>query len=304
MAKKILLIGGTGFIGKSVLKRLVEAGHNVIVLSRKEISSKEENVEYIKGNLLNIDSLVNALNGIEIIIQAAQFPGHPVERPWKGRAYTYEGLDAEGTENVCKAIESAGIKGKLSQYIYLSGAGADMESQYPWTKAKQRAERAIAELGIPYTVYRPSWVYGKGDQSMSKFILFAKYFPFFPVIGNGKAPVNPLWVEDLSQIIFNSIDNENCLNRMINLGSSPEMNMKEVAKTVLRNTGNKKPIICHPKILMKFAGLFAQFIPISPLSPNSVEFLTMDVHLNDLQEEINGVRIKKLEEGLQLSGML
>lgn len=302
--KKVLLIGGTGFIGGSVLERLKKDNFEITVLSRKDKASSN-NIRYVKANLLDLESLKKALNyDYDIIIQSVQFPGHPVERPWLGADHTYEGFDAQGTENIIAILKESKARNSLKQYIYVSGAGADLESNYPWTRAKQRAEKAIKDIGLNYTILRPSWVYGKGDQSMSKFVLFAKYLPFFPVIGNGKAPVNPVWVEDLSGIIVKSIMHPEALNQTINIGSLPELNMKQVAQIVLDYAGkSNKPIICHPKLLMKFAGIFAQFIPISPLSPNSVEFLTMDVHLTDLKRELFGVKIHGIQEGLEMSGL-
>lgn len=301
---KILLLGGTGFIGSYVLKKLLEAGHQVRILSRKQRNSQLPNVEYVQGHLLDKSSLVLAVKDVDIIIQSVQFPGHPVERSWLGEDHTYEGLDGQGTVNVVEAIQQAGSQDKLKQYIYISGAGVSLGLDYPWTRAKQRAEEAIQSLKVGYTILRPSWVYGKGDQSMSKFVLFAKYLPFFPVIGDGTAPVNPVLVDDLAQIIFNSIANPLAINKIIEVGSLPELSMKEVAQILLKEVGVKKPIICHPKPLMKLAGLFAQFIPISPLSPNSVEFLTMDVHMSDLQAKILGVKLQSLSEGLKQSGLL
>ncbi|MDX1920297.1 MAG: NAD(P)H-binding protein [Candidatus Caenarcaniphilales bacterium] len=302
--QKILLVGGSGFIGGSVLRKLTNQNCEISVLSRKERNT-EKNVKYIKADLLDPESLKKALDDkYDILIQSVQFSGHPVERPWLGKSHTYEGFDAQGTENLIKAISESKAKNSLKQYIYLSGAGADLDIDYPWTRAKKRAEKAIRESGVSFTIFRPSWVYGKGDQSMSKFVLFAKYLPFFPVIGNGKAPVNPLWVEDLSQIIVNSILHPQALNQTINVGSLPELNMKQVSQIVLDYVGNRnKPIICHPKPLMKLAGVFAQFIPISPLSPNSVEFLTMDVHLKDLKKKVFDVQINGLQDGLEKSGL-
>ncbi|MDX1918695.1 MAG: NAD-dependent epimerase/dehydratase family protein [Candidatus Caenarcaniphilales bacterium] len=296
MSEKVLVVGGSGFIGGAVIKILKAKGYQVKILSRYK-----KGEAYISGDLLEPDSLVRAVEGNDYVIQAAQFPGHPVERPWLGEAYTYEGLDGQGTVNLVRAIQE--VKPALQRLIYLSGAGAGLGDDYPWLRAKRLAEGAVKGSGVPYTILRPSWVYGKGDRSMSKFVLFAKYLPFFPVIGDGKAPVNPVWVEDLAHIIVASLKAAELQNQTVEIGSR-ELTMLEVARTVLRLTGQSKPIIPHPKPLMKLGGLFAQFIPGSPLSPGSVEFLTMDVHLGDLAESIAGVKIHSLEEGLLKSGLM
>ncbi len=310
--KNILFLGGNGFIGRNAIAEIQKLNKYKIFVLTRQIplkSSPNELIEFVQGDILNIESLKNVLKTqkINIIIQSVQFKGHPVERPWLGKEYTYHGLDAAGTENLMQAISETQQAENIEQIIYLSGAGAGQaNSNYSWTQAKHRAEKAIIDSKINYTILRPSWVYGKGDQSMSKFVLFAKYLPFFPLIGNGSAPVNPIWVEDLAKIIANSLESKVALNQIINIGSLPELNMKEVAKIVLQAVNGKvnKPIIPHPKPLMKLIGTFAQFLSFSPLSPNSVEFLTMDIRLKDLKEEILDCRIHSLEKGLSLSGLI
>lgn len=297
MLKNILLIGGNGFIGQKIASKLPEGSFKILTRQNKKQES------FIKGDLLDLNSLIQALEDTEYIIQSAQFAGHPVERPWLGSEYTYEGLDARGTENIVKAIHYAGKQGRIKQFIYLSGAGAGADlsnNNFPWLRAKKRAEKAISESGIPFTIFRPSWVYGQGDISMSKFIFFAKYLPFFPVIGDGNAPVNPVLVDDLAQIIVNSMNQEKAFNQIFEVGS-PELKMKQVAKIVLQSVNKQKPLLYHPKPLLKLIGLFSQFLPFSPISPSSVDFLTMDVHLNNLQSELFGIKIKNLEEGLEQS---
>jgi len=300
---KVLLLGGTGFIGSHILYKLLQDKHQLRILTRRRKNNNKNNVEYVTGHLLDPNSLKDALEGVEVIVQSVQFPGHPVERPWLGADHTYEGLDGQGTVNLIQAIQELGLTDKLKQYLYISGAGAGSKLDYPWIKAKQRAESAITNSGVNFTIIRPSWVYGKGDQSMSKFVMFAKYLPFFPVIGDGSAPVNPLWVEDLAEIAYRAILNPEAFGQILEVGTE-ELTMTQVAEQVMKVVGTQKPTLYHPKPLMKLVGLFAQFIPQSPLSPNSVEFLTMNVHIDNLKDNFFGVKPQPLSEGLRLSGLI
>ena len=292
---KILLIGGNGFIGQAVYRKLDPA--QTWILGKKKLSSQ---ANYLQADLLDLTSLIEALSLEKFthIVQSVQFAGHPVERPWLGAEYTYLGLDATATQNILKALEYLDLKKEIKQYIYLSGAGAgDLSSQYNWTKAKQIAEKALQNSGLDYTILRPSWVYGKGDRSLSKFIFFAKYLPVFPLIGDGQSKVNPIWVEDLAEIIHRSLGNPASYQQIYELGSL-ELTMKEVASIVLKQYGQNKLIMTHPKALMKLIGLFTQFFPFSPISPGSVDFLTMKVQTPNLQQKLWEVSIRNLPEGL------
>ncbi len=301
--QRVLFIGGSGFIGSAALKELSEQRPDLAlsVFSTGKRRLAVSGVETFVGSLLDFNSLLPALEKADYIVQCVQFPGHPVERPWLGSQYTYKGCDGAGTQNIVRALEHLGRVDSIQNYLYLSGAAVG-ESKYNWNVAKRMAEKALRDSGVKHVILRPSWVYGKGDRSMSLFVLFARYLPFFPLIGSGENRLNPVWVKDLAKIIAAALLDEHNFGNTLNIGS-PQLTMREVAKIVLAETGQSKPLVAHPLWMMKSAGLFAQFLPFSPLSPGSVDFLNMDAPLEPY-EEMFGVHFKSLAEGLKASGML
>jgi NADH dehydrogenase len=309
--QKVLIIGGTGFIGRNLLKEFPKDEFDVFVTSRKKRESSF-NPQYLKVNLFDKNNLKKVFeqNEFEIIIQCVQFDGHPVERPWLGPEHTYLGFDAVVTENIISALKDSKNRNCLKRFVYLSGAGIECDSMsegyedYNWSKAKRIAEKAVKESGLPFTIFRPSWIYGKGDKSMSMFVELIRYVPLFPQIGDGQNPVNPLCIKDLTRIIFNSLNSPEAVGQTYVLGSPTNYTMDEVVKTIMKVLGKERPIIYHPLPLMKFIGTFTQFIPGFPISPDSVEFITMDVTMKDLKEELFGVKIKNFEEGLLASGLI
>jgi NADH dehydrogenase len=194
----------------------------------------------------------------------------------------------------------------LQRYVYFSGAGVDHDHlSYPWLRAKREAEQAITDSGVPYTILRPSWVYGRGDSSMSKFVNMGRYLPAFPLLGDGSAPVNPIWIGDIAELVPVLLESEEAIGDKLTLGCPEQMTMRQVARTVLEELGMpRKPLVPQPKPLLKLAGAGAQFLPSSPLSPGSVDFLTMDVRLGQLPRDVYGIEIKPLREGLRASELL
>ena len=114
------------------------------------------------------------MNGVETVVGCQQFPNSPIEDPKRG--YTFEEVDARGTENLVQAAKAAGVQ----KYVYLSGSGAAPDAERHWYRAKWRAERAVRESGMQFVILRPSWVYGPEDRSLNRFLGMSRYLPFVP----------------------------------------------------------------------------------------------------------------------------
>lgn len=277
--KKILISGGTGFIGQAVAKMLLKNGQTVRILTRQILVSQT----FFTGDITKPETLAGVCDGIDIVIQCAQFPGHPFEN--KRKHYTYFEVDALGTENLAKAAKATGVK----HFIYISGAGTDGKKLEPWFKAKWYAEQAIHGTGIPATILRPSMVYGPGDKSLNCLLKMAKFFPILPLIVGGKNHVQPIFVEDLAEIVAVAVETAGDQNRVLDVGGPEEMTMKELLQQALKITGRRRLFFPVPKFPLKMLGLKA------------VDFITMDVHINiePLKKTFPQIKLKSLEEGLK-----
>jgi NADH dehydrogenase len=267
----VLVAGGTGFIGSHIVRRLVARGHQVAVLSRNPAAARvPAGVEVRQGDVADADSLQRAMAGVDVVISTVQFPNHPVENPRKG--YTYMAVDGEGTERLVSAAKAAGVR----RFVYLSGAGTRPGQTAPWFLAKLRAEKAIRESGIPYTIFRPSWVYGPEDRSLNKFVTFARMLPFIPVIGNGRTEVQPVFVADLAEAVAMSVTMEKAAGNVYEIGGPQALTMDEIIRTMLRSMGKRRPLLHSPAGLMKLATWPLTLLPTPPLSPSAVDFVLME----------------------------
>lgn len=295
---KILVSGGTGFIGRAITKVLLKRGESVRILTRDPAKIPKifgsENVEGVSGDITQPETLSKALAGIDVVIQCAQFPGHPVENPKKG--HTYWQVDALGTENLAKAAKAA----KVKHFIYISGAGTSEEKRDPWFRAKWYAEQAVRGSGIPTTIFRPSLVYGPEDRSLNQIIQIIKKSPIFPIFGNGKGHLQPIFVENLAEIVSSTVDYQKEEDRIFDAGGPEEMTNMEMMERIAKLIGKKVLFIPIPKILIKMVAFPLQFLPKPPLSPKAVNFLTMDVKIDiiPLKKAFPQIRFKRLEEAL------
>lgn len=296
---KIAVAGGTGFLGREIAQALLDAGHDVSVLSR---TKPRESVPgsrpgWAQADVMAPAGLATALGGFDAAVDAVQFPNSPMENPRKG--YTFEKVDLGGTKNLVDAARTAGI----GHFIGLSGVGAAEDATYHWLRYKWQEEQHIIASGLTYTIFRPSWVYGPGDVSLNRFLGFARFLPFVPVIGNGKTRINPLYVGDLADHVAAAVGNQAATNRVFEIGGPAVLTMDEVVRTALTVMGKRRFLLHNPKPLMKLAASVAQFAPGRPLTPGGVDFVTMDgVADNTELLKALGLRLRPLAE--VLSGYL
>jgi NADH dehydrogenase len=293
----ILVAGGTGFVGAGIVRELARRGKPVAVLSRSTAKVTTRfpglNVEARQGDVTDPASLPAAMAGIETVIGCQQFPNSPIENPGKG--YTFEKVDAEGTENLVAAANAAAVK----QYIYLSGVGAAPEGRH-WFRAKWRAETAVRESGLTYTIIRPTWVYGPEDKSLNRFLGMARFLPFVPLIGAaGKQQMQPVFIDDVGRAVAESVDNPAAANQLFELGGPEVMSMSDVVRTAMQISGKKRLLLPSPKPVMKLVASVMQFAPGKPLSPNAVDFITEDAVANGtaIRDKL-GLQVTPLREGL------
>jgi NADH dehydrogenase len=231
--------------------------------------------------------------GIDAVIGCQQFPNSPIENPGKG--YTFEEIDAKGTEALIVAAKAAGVK----RYVYLSGVGASPEGRH-WFRAKWRAEQAIRNSGMTYTIIRPTWVYGREDSALNRFIGMSRFLPFVPQIGDiGKQRMQPVFVDDVGTAVAESLENAAADNETFEIGGPEVMSMRDVVKAALAAAGRKRLILPAPKFVMKLMASVLQFAPGRPLTPDSVDFITGDAVADskEMSEKL-GITLTPLREGL------
>lgn len=290
----VLVTGGTGFIGSHIVKHLVELGHRVAVMTRGSgRTTVPAGVEIRQGNVQDAASLQRAMCGVDVVVSAVQFPNHPVENPRRG--FTYMAVDGEGTERQAAAAAAAGVR----RFVYLSGAGTRPGQTAPWFQAKLRAEKAVRESGIPFTIFRPSWVYGPEDRSLNKFVTFARILPFVPVIGNGQTRVQPIHVDDLARAVAAAVDLPAAAGQVYEIGGPENLTMDEIVRTMLRAMGKRRPLLHQPAWFMKLATAPLTLLPTPPLSPAAVDFVLMEEPVDNTAAVRDlGIRLRSLAEGL------
>lgn len=265
----ILITGGTGFIGKALIRHLVEAGYPVRTLVRPSRESprlpQSIPVEVAVAGLNDERGLRAAMMGVKTVYHLAG-----VER--RGVEADLLEVDIQGTRNVVKAAADAGV----DRFFFLSHLGADRASAFPLLKAKAIAEENIRRSGLDFSIFRTALVFGPNDGFTSGLAQLFYAFPlFFFVPGDGKNLIQPIWIEDLVTCLTWSLDDDGTRKRTFDIGGPEFLTLHDAVKAVMEAVGvNRRIVPVFPPVLRSLTIFLEYLIPSSPVSVYWLDYLS------------------------------
>ena len=271
--KQVTAFGGSGFIGRAIVRALAQEGLLVRVAVRRielaepvKTAGDVGQVTVMRANLRMPASVSAAIAGSQAVINAA---GIPFQR---GRQ-RYQAVHVAGARAIAEAASAAGVE----RLIHISGIGVDHRgSKNRYVQSKVEAEAAIVAAFPSATILRPSVVFGPDDAMFNRLAKIAALAPFLPVVGSGKAKVQPVFCGDVGAAAAAVLARPDTAKTVFELGGPRIYTYREIAALVLREIDRRKPIIGVPAPLMKIAGFFAEFLPVPPLTYDQVDLLTQD----------------------------
>jgi NADH dehydrogenase len=197
----VLVTGGTGFVGRHLTRELAERGHDVTALARTPGEADlHPDVETVMGDVTAYDSIEAAFEGQDAVVNLVALS--PLFKPSGGDEKHLE-IHLGGTENCVQAAETHDV----AHLVQMSALGADPNGDTHYIRAKGRAEEAVQESSLDWTIFRPSVVFGDGGE----FVPFTKLLapPYFtPLPGGGKTRFQPIWIGDLVTMLAMAIEGE------------------------------------------------------------------------------------------------
>ncbi len=264
----ILVTGGTGFIGKALLRNLVESGYPVRALIRPSPRSPElprgVPVEVAVSSLSDERSLRAAMVGVKAVYHLAG-----VER--RGAYADLMSVDIQGTRLVSEAATDAGVE----RIFYVSHLGADRASAFPVLKAKAIAEEYVRRSRVPFTIFRTAIVYGPNDgftTSLARLFSVIPYFFFIP--GNGRTLIQPLWVEDLVTCLTWALEDEATRDQTYEMGGPEYFTFLQVAEMVMHACNLPRRMVpVRPPYLRGMTVFLESVFPGLPVSVYWLDYL-------------------------------
>jgi uncharacterized protein YbjT (DUF2867 family) len=262
----VLVTGATGFVGRKVVGALLDAGHVVRCLvhspgAERVLDLDKVDVHY--GGVTDPAALGAAFYDVTSVIHLVA-----VIRE-RGRA-TFQGINVQGTENVLKLALAAGVK----RFVFLSSIGAQDTAQLPFLRSKWLGERAVAQSGLPYTMLRPSLVFGEGDEFTNTLAAIIKAFPLVPVVGDGETQFQPIAVEDVARCVVLSLEKEELAGRTVEIGGPERLTYNELVDAIIENLEVGRIKLHLSMALMKpLVSVMQKALPRPPITREQLDML-------------------------------
>src|SRR5262249_35079029 len=191
--QRIFVTGGTGFVGKHVIRALVAHGFLVRCLVRpgSEADLKGfESIDRVPGNVLRPDDLVASAEGCAALVHLVG-----IIRERRSHGVTFERMHAQATVNMLALAKRAGI----TRYLQMSALGTRPGARSAYHQSKWRAEEAVRQSATQWTIFRPSVIFGRGDEFVSVLAGMVRRLPLVPVLGDGMYRLQPVAVEHVAE---------------------------------------------------------------------------------------------------------
>lgn len=282
---KIVVTGGTGFVGTHLVNALLRRGHSVAVLARRPDDARNRfnrPVERIHGDVLHPPSLAPAFAGRDAVI-------HLVGIIHEKGGLTFDRAHREGAENVVAAAREVNLR----RLLHMSAMGASEDSPSEYGRTKAAGERAVRESGLDWTVFRPSIIFGPGDGFVSLLAPIVKHNPLFiPVIGRGETRFQPVSVYDVARVFGDALEKPETVGRTFEVGGPDVLTLNEIYREIATVLGKRrKPLVHLPvwwgRLLARFFEVLARrgWIPAPPLTRDQLRSLTRD-NVADLSDTV------------------
>lgn len=264
----ILVTGGTGFVGKALVRSLTSEGYPVRLLLRPSPRSPE----LPKG--VPVEVAVSSLNderGLRAAMMDVEIVYHLASAERLGAYGSLLKVDIQGTRAIARAAADAGVQ----RIFYLSHLGADRASAYPVMKAKAIAEEFIRRSGVDYTIVRSAVAYGPGDGFTAGLGSILNALPqIFFVPGDGRALIQPIWVEDLATCLAWALDQKTSLNEMFEVGGPEYFQFSQVVEMVMRVMGMRRRLVyVKPPYLRAVTVVLEALFPRLPVNVYWLDYL-------------------------------
>ncbi|MGH7104755.1 MAG: complex I NDUFA9 subunit family protein [Acetobacteraceae bacterium] len=269
--KVATVFGGSGFVGRYVVKRLAARGHVVRVAVRdteaalflKPMGAVGQIVP-LYSDLRRPDDVARAVEAADIVVNLAGILA-------ESRTGDFQRLHAEGAGAVARAAAKAGT-GRL---VHISALGADPAGPSEYAKSKAAGEAAVRAAFPAAIILRPSVVFGAEDQFFNRFGAMAQFLPCMPVIF-GKTRMQPVYVGDVADAVMAVIDRTDAAGAMVELGGPHIFTFRQILQYVLRETGRHRILIPIPPALARLQAAIAERLPGKVLTRDQLLLLAHD----------------------------
>lgn len=269
----VTVFGGSGFVGRHVVRALAKRGYRIrVAVRRPDLAGFLRPLGYA-GQIQLVQANLRYRSSIDQAVAGSSFVVNCVGILFESGKNSFNSVQEIGAKAVAEAAKAAGAK-----LTHISAIGADAKSDSTYAASKGRAEDAILSLLPDAVILRPSIIFGPEDNFFNKFADMARTMPFLPLIGGGHTKFQPVFVEDVAEVVGRSVDGKLKTGQVYELGGAEVLTFKQCLEEVLRVTYRKCAFVSLPFGIASLIGRIAAKVPLitPPLTGDQVTLLKKD----------------------------
>lgn len=278
MSKLAVIFGGSGFVGRNVVRELAKRGWRVRVAVRRphlagflRPMGAVGQIQLFQANVRYPQTVARALDGADAVVNLTGILAEEGNQK-------FEAVQARGAETIARLAAEAGIE----TLVHLSAIGADAASDSDYARTKAAGEKAVRDALPGAVIMRPSIIFGPEDKFFNRFAAMAT-IPVapLPLIGGGKTRFQPVYVDDVADAICEALENSAHRGRTFELAGPKVYSFRELMDFILKETGRhnlKLPLPFFAAGLMGAGGDIANALPLisAPITSDQVKLLKKD----------------------------
>lgn len=268
----VTVLGGSGFLGREIVKRLARNGWAVRVAVRRPEAvpaagwgEDAGNVSAINADVRDEASLALAFEGAQAVVNAV---GLYLERGEE----TFEAVHAQGALNVARQGRLVGVE----RLIHVSGIGADPRSSSSYVRSRAKGEALVREEFPRAIIFRPSAIFGPGDALFSVLAAIARRAPVIPLFGHGQTRLQPVYVGDVAEAAGRALGEASSEGNLYELGGPDVYAYRALVELVLRQLGKRRLLLPMPFPVWALLARILSLLPTPPLTRDQVVLMRQD----------------------------
>jgi uncharacterized protein YbjT (DUF2867 family) len=284
----VTVFGGSGFIGRYVVKRLAAKGARVRVATRDPEGAKflkpmgaVGQVAPVKVSISQADSVKAAVDGSDAVINLIGILS-------QGGRQSFRMAHVEGPQTIARAAAAAGVR----QMVHVSAIGASAESASAYARSKALGEDSVRSALPESVILRPSVVFGPEDDFFNRFGAMARIAPALPLIDGGRTKFQPVYVGDVADAVLAVLQSEEYSGKTYELGGPEVMNFRELLEYILSETGRKRALVPAPALFLKPLAALMELLPSPPLTRDQLILLQKDNVVDDKALKLSDLGIE------------
>jgi uncharacterized protein YbjT (DUF2867 family) len=284
------VFGGTGFVGRRVVRHLRESGTRVRIVTRHRGRGEDDGIEQIAAGARDQRSVEAAVAGADGVVNAISlYVEHGTD--------TFHSVHVETAAKIAKAARQAGIR----RFVHVSGIGANTASSSPYIRSRGEGEAAVETAFPGAVIVRPAVMFAADDAFLTTILRLLRSLPAYPIFGDGRTRLQPVYVEDVAAAIAQILRQSQKPYAVYELAGPRVYSYEELLRTIARIARMRPVLMRMPFAFWNALAGVAEMLPRPPLTHNQVELMQIDTTASERLPGFRalGISPRTLEDELE-----